>query len=66
MSYDGNLIPLQMDFSGYHQVLITEEDQAKTKFVTEWGSFSYTVIPFGLENVPMVFSKIVVDLLYAI
>jgi hypothetical protein len=47
-------------FSGYHQVQITEEDQDKTTFVTEWGSFAYTVMPFGLKNAPAVFSRIVV------
>jgi hypothetical protein len=47
-------------FSGYHQVCITEEDRAKTTFVTEWGSFAYTMMPFGLKNAPVVFSRIVV------
>jgi hypothetical protein len=46
-------------FSGYHQVWITEEDQDKTMFVTEWGSFTYTVIPW-VEECTMVFSRIVV------
>ena len=45
-------------FSGYHQVRIAEEDRKKTTFATEWGSFAYTVIPFGLKNA--VFSRIVV------
>jgi hypothetical protein len=39
-------------FSGYHKVHIVEEDKAKTTFVTEWGSFAYTVMPFGLKNAP--------------
>jgi len=47
-------------FLGYHQVLITEEDQAKTTFATEWGSFVYTIMHFGLKNAPVVFSRIVV------
>jgi hypothetical protein len=51
---------LQMDFSGYHQVRIAEEDQAKITFATEWGSFAYTVIPFVLKNASTVFSRIVV------
>jgi hypothetical protein len=40
-------------FSGYHQVQITEEDQAKTTFATKWG-------PFGLKHAPAEFSRIVV------
>jgi hypothetical protein len=34
-------------FLGYHQVQIVEENNKKTTFITEWGSFAYNVIPFG-------------------
>jgi hypothetical protein len=44
-------------FSSYHQVRIVEEDKKKTTFTTEWGSFSYNVMPFGMKNAPIVFSK---------
>jgi hypothetical protein len=47
-------------FSGYHQVRITEEDKKKTTFITKWGSFTYNVMPFGLKNAPVVFSRIVI------
>jgi hypothetical protein len=47
-------------FSGYHQIKIVQEDRHKTTFVTEWGSYQYTVMPFGLKNAPMVFSRVVV------
>ena len=39
---------------------IAKEDQKKTTFVCEFGSFAYRVMPFGLKNAPAVFSKIVV------
>ena len=42
-------------FSRYHKIKITPEDRSKTTFVTEWGCFQYTVIPFGLKNVPRFF-----------
>ena len=32
----------------------------KTTFATEWGSFQYTVILFGLKNAPAIFSRVVV------
>jgi hypothetical protein len=48
------------DFSGYHQVRIIEEDKKKTTFITEWGSFAYNIMPFGLKNLPAVFSWIVI------
>ena len=30
-------------------------------FVTEWGCYQYTVMPFGLKNAPTIFSRIVVS-----
>jgi hypothetical protein len=53
-------------FSGYHQVRIIEEDQDKTTFATEWGPFTYIVMPFGLKNSPIVFSWIVVSIFQGI
>jgi len=47
-------------FYGYRQVRITEEDKKKTTFTTEWGSFSYNVMPFGLKNSTTIFSRIVI------
>ena len=37
-------------FSGYNQILVQKEDQAKTTFTTPWGTFMYVKIPFGLMN----------------
>ncbi len=37
-------------FSGYNQILMAPEDMTKTTFVTEWGIYYYTVMPFGLKN----------------
>jgi len=47
-------------FSGYHQIRIHEEDMHKTTFSTKWRSFQYTVIAFGLNNAPTIFSRLVV------
>lgn len=47
-------------FSRYNQVPIAKADQEKTTFVLEFGSFSYRVMPFGLKNAPIGFSRIVV------
>jgi hypothetical protein len=41
--------------SGYHQVGIKEEDINKTAFRTRYGHYEFTVVPFGLSNVPVVF-----------
>jgi hypothetical protein len=42
-------------YKGYHQVKIALEDQLKTTFTTPWGTFCYTVMPFGLCNAPGTF-----------
>jgi hypothetical protein len=47
-------------FLGYHQIKIAQEDRYKTTFVTERGSYQYTVMLFGLKNVPEIFSIIVI------
>jgi hypothetical protein len=47
-------------FSGYHHIKIAPEDRYKTTFSTEWGSYQYTVMPFGLKNAPAIFSRVVI------
>ncbi|RVW22168.1 Retrovirus-related Pol polyprotein from transposon 17.6 [Vitis vinifera] len=37
-------------FSGYNQILMAPEDMEKTAFITEWGTYCYKVMPFGLKN----------------
>ena len=54
------MYPFTYGFSGYHQNWIAKEDFHKTTFVTEWGCFQYTIMPFGLKNAPAIFSQVVV------
>jgi hypothetical protein len=44
-------------FSGYNQVLISEEDRLKTTFRTKWGTFAYKRIPFGLISTGGTFQR---------
>ena len=37
-------------FSRYNQILMAPEDTEKTSFITEWGTYCYRVMPFGLKN----------------
>ena len=43
--------------SGFYQSRIKEEDVPKTAFQTEWGSFQFKVMPFGLSNAPPTFQR---------
>ena len=44
-------------FSGYNQVQIAQEDRPLTTFTTDWGTFAYNVMPFGLCNAPTTFRR---------
>jgi hypothetical protein len=44
-------------FSGYNQVLVSEEDRLKTTFRTKWGTFIYKRMPFGLINAGETFQR---------
>nr|GEV54931.1 putative reverse transcriptase domain-containing protein [Tanacetum cinerariifolium] len=38
--------------SGYHQLLVREEDVPKTAFRTQYGHYEFQVMPYGLTNAP--------------
>ncbi len=42
-------------YRGYNQMKIALEDQLKITFITPWGTFCYTVMPFGLCIAPGTF-----------
>ena len=37
-------------FSRYNQIFMAPKDMEKTSFITEWGTYCYRVMPFGLKN----------------
>lgn len=39
------------DFSRYKLVLVEDPDKLKTAFHTNWGTFTFQRIPFGLVNI---------------
>lgn len=44
--------------SGYWQVPVAEEDRDKTCFTCCFGTFRFSVMPFGLKNAPKTFSRL--------
>ena len=46
-------------FSGYNQILMKEEDQEITAFVTSKGLYCYKVMPFGLKNTGATYQRLV-------
>ena len=50
-------ISLLDSFSGYNQILVHPNDQAKTAFTTPWGTFMYVKMPFGLKNAVDTFQR---------
>ena len=44
-------------FSGYNQVQIALEDRPLTTYTTDWSTFAYNVMPFGLCNAPAIFQR---------
>jgi len=46
-------------FSGYNQILLKEENQEKTAFVTSQGLYCYKVKPFELQNAGVTYQRLV-------
>ena len=47
-------------YSSYNQISIAPEDQDKTTFTCPWGTFAYSILPFGLCNAPTTFQRAVI------
>jgi hypothetical protein len=50
--------------SGYHQILISEEDRPKTAFRTPFGHFQFKVLIEGLTNAPATFQTVINSIFY--
>lgn len=46
-------------YKGYHQVQMNREDEEKTSFYSEQGTYCYTKMPFGLKNAGATYQRLV-------
>ncbi|XP_027171595.1 uncharacterized protein LOC113771181 [Coffea eugenioides] len=46
-------------FKRYHQIGMSEEDQEKTAFYTDRGTYCYTTMPFGLKNAGATYQRLI-------
>ncbi|GJS86015.1 reverse transcriptase domain-containing protein [Tanacetum coccineum] len=46
-------------YKGYHQIQMSEEDEDKTAFYTDQGTYCYTKMPFGLKNAGATYQRLV-------
>lgn len=51
-------------FSGYNQIRLAQEDQHKTAFRVEWGTFCYKVMPFGFKNAGATYQRAMVTIFH--
>ncbi|WJZ90865.1 hypothetical protein VitviT2T_009982 [Vitis vinifera] len=51
-------------FSGYNHILMAQEDMENKTFITEWGTYCYRVIPFGLKNVGTTYQRVTTTLFH--
>lgn len=49
---------------GFHQIEIDEQDQFKTGFSTQFGHYHFKRMPFGLNNAPATFQRMMNDVLH--
>jgi hypothetical protein len=44
-------------YLGYHQIMLKEEDQIKTAFITPYGTYAYKTMSFRLKNVGATYQR---------
>jgi hypothetical protein len=44
-------------YSGYHQIVLKEEDQSKTSFITPFSAYCYKTMSFGLKNADATYQR---------
>ncbi|XP_027083502.1 uncharacterized protein [Coffea arabica] len=55
----GKLLESRIILEGYYQIEMAEEDQEKTSFITEEGTYCYRTMPFRLKNAGATYQRLV-------
>lgn len=48
--------------SGFHQILLKENDREKTAFSVNGAKYEFNRLPFGLKNAPSIFQRAIDDI----
>ena len=55
----GSMILSKLDLkSGFHLIPVAKSFRDYTTFISPWGKYRFTVMPFGLKNAPAIFQTI--------
>ena len=54
-----SLLSFMDAYSGYNQIRMSPEDEEKTSFITDQGTYCYRVMPFGLKNARATYQRLV-------
>ncbi|KAJ4966414.1 hypothetical protein NE237_018263 [Protea cynaroides] len=58
------LLSFMDGFSGYNQIKMAPKNKEKTIFITDWGTYCYIVMPFGLKNAGATYQRIATKILH--
>ena len=56
---DFQLMSFMDAFSSYNQMWMVKKDEEKISFITDWETYCYKVVPFGLKNVGVTYQRMV-------
>ena len=59
-----SMLSFMNGFLWYNKILMALEDMGKTVFITEWGTYYYRVMPFGLKNEKAIYHNNVTTLFH--
>ncbi|XP_057432327.1 uncharacterized protein LOC130725088 [Lotus japonicus] len=59
-------LALMNAYSGYNQIPMYREDEEKAAFITDRGTYCYTMLPFGLKNAVVTYQRMMTKIFRAL